>query len=764
MLQKDIIGCLPPELSFLILAKLDLEDLLNCGLVSKQWRSVCEEQALWALICASHSPPIKPAKPSWSDITHHRSILAQPRTPPEEHLFEEAPYGYDYDDRFGHVDPFSLPSLAAVTSSSSATSGRSSDPLGMAGGLRRSVWERGQETAGLPTHLQASTSTSSNHQENSSTRHDPPILASHLALPSPRPQPNFKHLYIAHHILRKRMTTPRPMVSSAALYVSMPCSASRAPGSDQAGSVIPPSTPRVKTIDAISSVKAGGLPGHSEAIYSLSLINHEMKINMLTSCPDCRSTSPAPPSAAHADPATSVFDSLLTFTAVSPSSRRPDYPGHPGPLMPGQRARYQTATVSGKEWLLSGSRDKSLRLWHLGTNDPRVVKVFSGGHSGSVLSHIVIKVRPQRSVSTSRYTASTLPRYSANSISNPDISDLQITSPDRKQRDEVRVMAVSGGSDGKICLWNLEGNGSSPERVVQAHADSVLCVRGDEESGRIVSYKTIRLFDVHTLEQLLVIGGNGEENAHRGAVNAVGLSKDYIISASGDKTIRIWSISTGTLLYCIEAHSRGIASIDFSTIPLSDTYQSSTETSLIRNGKDSERWIGSVVTGTSDASMKIFQLVEQDDGQVMAVDGSSASSPIATVEAASLSESYAIVPEGGKKVYLKESVTMWAPCSCPPGLTRPDGVGCRRCGNRGHSELVRALNFGEDVVVSGSYDAKVKVWHRKTGQHLIDLSGAHSGRVFSVVSDRMKIISSGLDCRIVIWDFSCGLDTSFVKP
>ncbi|WVF66626.1 hypothetical protein IAT40_001366 [Kwoniella sp. CBS 6097] len=810
MLQKDIIGCLPPELSFLILAKLDLEDLLNCSLVSKQWRSVCEEQALWALLCASHSPPIKPANPSWSDITHRRSLLAQPHTPPEEHIFEEAPYGYEYDDRFGHVDPFSIPSLAAATSASGSGSGRTSDPLGMAGGLRRSVWERGQETAGLPTHLQASTSKGNPHhsgEENSQSSHEP-LISSHLALPSPRPQPNFKHLFIVHHILGKRLTTPRPSGSAVPLYTPNPCSTSRILSSDQAGDTIVP-TPRAKMIDAISSVKAGGLPGHSEAIYSLSLINHEMKINMLTSCPDCRGPASSWPGAAHTDPANSVFDSLLTFTAVSPSARRPDYPGSPGPLLPGQMARYQTATVSGKEWLLSGSRDKSLRLWHLGTPEPRVVKVFAGGHSGSVLSHIVMKVRPRQLTSRS----ATSPRSNINASINPDISDLKITSP-KRQKPKVKVMAVSGGSDGRICLWNLEGNGGTPEKVVQAHEDSVLCVKGDEESERIVSCskdKTIRLFDVHTLEQLLVIGGNGEENTHRAAVNAVGLSRDYIISASGDKTIRIWSVSTGSLLYCVEAHSRGIASIDFSTAPNFYTLDDSSFTQN-QHGKNAERWIGSVVTGTSDASMKVFQLVEQDEGMSASgqntdihdqdllameatsdrrvsggrdtnpieVDGqvgqgetnitfrefidSTLPNPDVDVNRSLSLFGHHIHPEGGKLVYLKESATMWAPCICPPGLTRPDGVGCRRCGNRGHSELVRALNFGEDIVVSGSYDAKVKVWHRKTGQHLIDLSGAHTGRVFSVVSDRMKIISSGLDCRINIWDFSQGLDTSFVRP
>lgn len=56
------------------------------------------------------------------------------------------------------------------------------------------------------------------------------------------------------------------------------------------------------------------------------------------------------------------------------------------------------------------------------------------------------------------------------------------------------------------------------------------------------------------------------------------------------------------------------------------------------------------------------------------------------------------------------------------------------------------------------------MWDRTTGFCLGEMSGAHSGRVFAVVADRTKVISAGLDCRIVVWDFGQGLDTAFVEP
>lgn len=107
-----------------------------------------------------------------------------------------------------------------------------------------------------------------------------------------------------------------------------------------------------------------------------------------------------------------------------------------------------------------------------------------------------------------------------------------------------------------------------------------------------------------------------------------------------------------------------------------------------------------------------------------------------------------------------------------------------RCWNRGHTNLVRTVCLQDDVVVTGSYDATVKVslhtpfgacisqrhadqtqvWDRETGQMLNDLSGSRTGRVFAVAGDRMRVVSTGLDCRINIWNFAQGLDTSFVEP
>ncbi|KAK8844693.1 hypothetical protein IAR55_006542 [Kwoniella newhampshirensis] len=729
MLQKDIIGLLPPELTFLILGKLDLEDLLRCSLVCRKWAKLLDEQGLWALICASHRPPIKPANTTWADITRHRQLSLQPhpRTPTQadEFAIDESPY--ELDDRIAYVD--------VIGSQGGMGGGGGLDPLGMAGGLRRTVWERGGPNGtsggGLPTHLQHPTSI----EYTSTTSFNENPISSHVAVPSAKPQAKFKHLYIIHHILSKRMCTPRP-IGPAGATAAYHLNRSPAEFANMTG--IRP-LPGPITINTISSVKAGGLAGHSEAIYSLSLINHPMRINMLQSCPDCHVQFPTVSQNEPTPTPTSVNDEFVALQTNSPSSRR---------LSTSRREKGATVTtISGRDWLLSGSRDRTLRLWQL-SHEPRVVKVFHGGHSGSVLSHSVVKVSVHR-------------RRSSSSLSSDSPAKGRLDQSGSKER----VMAVSGGSDGKICLWDVEGGNGEPEKVIDAHEDSVLCVRADDE--KVVSCskdKTIRVFDVNTLRELLTIGGN-REDLHRGAVNAVNLSKEYIISASGDKTIRVWSIHTGELLSVLEAHNKGIASIDFSP-----------RTSFVPQSNGVSK--GSIVSGCSDASIKSFDLFERSQRDMLNFPGKNdqnmTSTTLSEAEAdddfetepdPSLSNLNLLERTSNYTLRIRENYRNWSPCICPPGLARVnENGGCGRCGNHGHTGLVRTVFLGDEVVVSGSYDATVKVWNRQTGKLISDLSGAHVGRVFSVVSDRMRIISSGLDCRINIWDFSEGLDTSFVEP
>ena len=49
---------------------------------------------------------------------------------------------------------------------------------------------------------------------------------------------------------------------------------------------------------------------------------------------------------------------------------------------------------------------------------------------------------------------------------------------------------------------------------------------------------------------------------HRAAVNSVHFRDTVVATASGDRTVRLWSLKTGTIVRTINAHSRGIACVN----------------------------------------------------------------------------------------------------------------------------------------------------------------------------------------------------------
>ncbi|KAI0340023.1 WD40 repeat-like protein [Trametopsis cervina] len=263
-------------------------------------------------------------------------------------------------------------------------------------------------------------------------------------------------------------------------------------------------------------------------------------------------------------------------------------------------------------------------------------------------------------------------------------------------------LLASGGSDGRVVVWEL-GTGAV-RTVVRDHSDSVLCVRFD--GVRLVTCskdRTIRTYTLPDFTAHLVL------DDHRAAVNAVAVSDDLIVSGSGDRSMKLWDATTGELLQSHENHhGRGLAAIDFSP-----PY---------------------VLSGSSDKHMKLTDL--------------------------SSGLGWCTSPDPDPE-----------PCDACGSLPRPpltsgsSPTTSMQTVQRQvtHADLVRSVALNGGFVVSGSYDHTVKIWDRESGKLLADLSDGHTGRIFCVGFDHAKIVSCGEDQRICVWDFSEGIDTSFVK-
>ena len=212
-----------------------------------------------------------------------------------------------------------------------------------------------------------------------------------------------------------------------------------------------------------------------------------------------------------------------------------------------------TIQYSGKH-LVSGSRDKTLRIWNLDTQ--RLVVSPLRGHDASVLC-------------------------------------LQFD--DRPDRDIV----ISGGSDCHVILWRFS-TGKMIRKLDRAHHESVLNLRFDDRYLITCSKdKTIKIWNRNAIlptdETYPSIGFSASArfpqyiinvdnlvdsqhlnfkplreysllmtlHGHTAAVNAVQILDNQIVSASGDRHIKVWDIKTGTCLKTVSGHSKGIACVQF---------------------------------------------------------------------------------------------------------------------------------------------------------------------------------------------------------
>ncbi|GJJ14601.1 hypothetical protein Clacol_008867 [Clathrus columnatus] len=159
------------------------------------------------------------------------------------------------------------------------------------------------------------------------------------------------------------------------------------------------------------------------------------------------------------------------------------------------------------EKIITGSRDRSIKVWSLQTGQ---LKTTLRGHSGSVLS----------------------------------------------LKFDSSGFMVSGSSDCTILVWDLiKGN---VRKTLSGHEGGVLDLRIDRQWIVSCSKDTVvRVWNRTKLELHHAFHG------HDGPVNAVGLQDGKIVSASGDMKIILWDIVTKSRLRTFSGHEAGLACIEF---------------------------------------------------------------------------------------------------------------------------------------------------------------------------------------------------------
>ncbi|MCT7966362.1 serine/threonine protein kinase [Laspinema sp. D1] len=202
---------------------------------------------------------------------------------------------------------------------------------------------------------------------------------------------------------------------------------------------------------------------------------------------------------------------------------------------------------------------------------------------------------------------------------------------------------------------------------------------------------------------------------HSGWVWSVAISPDgqTLVSASNDKTIKIWNLANGNLIRTLAGHSRLVNSVAIS--PDGQT----------------------LVSGSADGTIKIWNLSNGELIRTLAGHSNSVSS-------------VAISPDGQTFVSgsYDNTIKIW-------NLANGELIGTLA----GHSSYVYSVAISPDgqTLVSGSHDNTIKIWNLANGELIGTLAG-HSSYVYSVAisPDGQTFVSGSYDKTIKIWNLSNG--------
>jgi WD40 repeat protein len=356
--------------------------------------------------------------------------------------------------------------------------------------------------------------------------------------------------------------------------------------------------------------------------------------------------------------------------------------------------------------LVTGSRDKSIRVWDLNTT--KVIRTLQG-HTDEITSLAFNKDGTMLASASKDQNVRVWNLSSADEHRNFAGHDGYVWSAVFSRDGK---MFASAGADRTIIVRD-SATGDEIKKF-PAHALAVTALAFNPDGTKLVSVggdQLVKVWDPKTGEMLKELKG------HTAAVMAVAVSDDgtLILSGGADKAAKLWDLAKGTELHTFPAVNSPISSV-----------------ALRKDNKQA-------VVGSADGTVRVYDLsaAPKETGLVVA--------HLSGVGALAYSlDGSRLATCGGDKL-----VKVWK----VPDAGSPTVVSELR----GHANPVSSVAFSHDsrLLASAGGDLIVKVWDVQNGTELRSLRG-HADWVASVAfgADSRFVLSAGVDKTVKIWELS----------
>ena len=336
--------------------------------------------------------------------------------------------------------------------------------------------------------------------------------------------------------------------------------------------------------------------------------------------------------------------------------------------------------------IASGGTDSTVRLWQKTKAGWQQTKVLS--HKGWVVD-VAISADGNYIASASRDRTVKLWRKNGQllaTLKHPQSVSAVAISPSNT--------IVSGEDTGEIKIWRKD----KLIKTLTGHTDTIQAIAVTEDGNYIVSAsedKTIKIW--HKNGRLV-----NTLTGHTEGVRAIATSQNKIISASRDKTLKIWNFN-GDLITTLTGHIAPVYGVD-----------------IHPTGEQ-------IVSASADNTIKIWNLSGEN---------------LATLKGHNNRVWDVTYSPDGKSIISAswdKTIRLWQPDN---NLTK---------NLFGHLDVAIAVNYGKKYIASASDDKTVKLWHHDG--KLIHTFTGHNAEVYDTAIHPQEeiIVSAGADKTIRLW-------------